>query len=65
MIELKVKVINEDGSKRLEKKVGPITGDAEICLSPRDPTIKALIDSAILEFQEAVEDVVVTARLTL
>jgi hypothetical protein len=63
IIEVKIRLKNEDGSKKLEKKLEPI--HHEISLSQEDPTIKALIDSAMNEFGAPIDDLVVTCRMTL
>lgn len=63
IIEIKLKLKNEDGSKTLQKVADPCHDP--ITLSPEDPVIKALLEEGLAEFDEPVDDVIVFCKLTL
>lgn len=59
MIEITVKISNDE--KTLRKR---LLHEGDLTLSREDPFIISLIQEAMKEFQDEVDDVVVTCRMT-
>lgn len=61
--EITIKIVDEDRTKTLKKKLDPIHGP--VSMDPDDPYIKQIIDEATREFQGEHSCRTIICRMTL